>query len=389
MREQHDIAVVGSGVAGLAAALGCALRGMRIALVGAAPRLHQATPQAPFDVRIYALAPAATQLLERLRVWDKIAADRSCAVNRMRVFGDAGNELSFDAYGAAVERLATIVEESELLRVLATACDYQPTIERRSARFVALRVDDGGAIVELDNGRTLSAALVIGADGAASAVRAAVGISADEVAYGQQGVVCNFECEVAHQGVAFQWFCDEGVLALLPLPGNRVSMVWSAADALAAQLLALDANALAARVTQRSRALLGALRAIGPAQGFPLRRLAVSSPVGRRVVLIGDAAHVVHPLAGQGLNLGLGDVSAWLRVLDEREPFRDPGDAVLLRRYARARAEPIGLMRATTDGLTRLFSVDDPLARHLRNAGFSLVNALPPLKRALIRQALG
>lgn len=387
--QRVDIAVVGTGVVGLTAALGCAQLGFGVALIGPPARRHVPRDDAPFDERVYAIAPGAAALLARLGVWDKLEAARVARVDRMRVFGDADAALAFDAYAAAVERLATIVEESELARVLAAACDYQPAIRRESASLAALRVDADAARVELDGGRTIEARVVLGADGAQSAVRAAIGANADFHDYRQQGVVANFACERPHQDTAFQWFTDEGVLALLPLPGDRVSMVWSAPDALAAQLLQLAPDALAARVTRRSQHALGALASIGAARAFPLRRVRVDRLVAPRVALVGDAAHVVHPLAGQGLNLGLADVSEWLRVLAARESFRDCGDLVLLRRYERARAEPLALMRWTTDGLSRLFAADDPWVRRLRNAGLAAVERIAPLKRALIRHALG
>jgi ubiquinone biosynthesis UbiH/UbiF/VisC/COQ6 family hydroxylase len=224
-------------------------------------------------------------------------------------------------------------------------------------------------------------------------VRAAAGISAEQRPYGQTAVVANFRAERAHDATAFQWFCDEGIVALLPLADHAgepaVSLVWSAPDALAAQLLALDGAAFARRLTARCGGMLGELSPLGAARGFPLRLLKVAHLVGPRLALVGDAAHVVHPLAGQGLNLGLADVSELLAVVAGREAFRDTGDPVLLRRYARRRAEPIGLMRLTTDGLARLFGTDDPMARRLRNGGLALLNQIAPLKRALIRQALG
>lgn len=387
--SRADVAVVGAGVVGLAAALGCAQQRLKVALIGPPARRHEPREDAPFDVRIYAISPGASALLASLGVWDKIDPARLCRVERMRVFGDAGAALNFDAWGAAVERLATIVEESELVRVLAAACDYQPAIARTSASFVALRIGPQAARIELDDGRTIEARLVLGADGAHSAVRAAIGANADVFEYRQQGVVANFGCERAHQHTAFQWFTDEGVLALLPLPGSRVSMVWSAPDELAAQLVQLAPQALAERVVRRSDRALGSLEPIGPAHAYPLRRIEVDPIVAPRVALVGDAAHVVHPLAGQGLNLGLLDVSTLLRVAAAREPFRDPGDLVLLRRYARARAEPVALMRWTTDGLNRLFAADDPWLRRLRNAGLWAVERSGPLKRALIRHALG
>jgi ubiquinone biosynthesis UbiH/UbiF/VisC/COQ6 family hydroxylase len=387
--SECDVAVVGAGVAGLAAALGVAQLGLRVVLIG--PPARQFTPSvaAPFDARIYALAPATIALLERLKVWPQIDARRIQAVARMRVFGDAGDELSFDAYGAGVERLATICEEGELLRVLSLGAALAPRITRLQGGLQALAVETSAARIELDDGGRVQARLVIGADGAQSAVRAAAGIPFEAVPYPHTAVVANFACARRHDGVAWQWFCDEGVVALLPLPGNATSLVWSAPQALAEQLQALSPEALAARVTERSRATLGALTPLGGVSAFPLRRLTVDRLVQPRVALVGDAAHVVHPLAGQGLNLGLQDVSTLLDVIGARESWRDAGDPVLLRRYARQRAEPIGLIRFTTDSLARLFAVDDPLVRTVRNSGMSLVNRIGPLKSALIRHALG
>jgi len=391
--ETKDVVVVGAGVVGLAAALGCAHAGLQVTLVGPAPQVFVRSAAVPFDERIYALAPASVELLTRLRVWPQVDTTRTQAVARMRVFGDAGDELAFDAYGAAVERLATIGEEAELLRVLSTACDFAAGLEREIAPFVSMHTDGDLARVELGNGRALAARLVVAADGARSAVRASAGISAEEQAYGQTAVVANFRAQRAHDATAFQWFCDEGVVALLPLPDHggepAVSLVWSAPGELATSLLALDADALARRVAARSATVLGDLAPLGAARAFPLRQLKVAHLVGPGLALVGDAAHVVHPLAGQGLNLGLGDVSELLAVTAGREAFRETGDPVILRRYARRRAEPIELMRATTDGLARLFGIDDPLARRLRNRGMALVNQIGPLKRALIRHALG
>lgn len=389
-----DVAIVGAGVVGLACALGAAQAGLRVALIGPAPAAQAASSTAPFDARIYALSAGTQQLLQRLRVWPQIDAARLQPVARMRVFGDAGDELSFDAYGAAVERLATIAEERELLRVLSMACGFAGNITRVERVFAGVQIDADAAHVSLDDGSRLRCALLVGADGAESAVRAAAGINTQSHAYQQSGVVANFAAAQPHRGVAYQWFTEEGVVALLPLPSSSpdqhfVSLVWSAPVALAEQLLQLAPVELAQRVAERTQQMLGALTPAGAAHAFPLRRLQVDRLALPRVALVGDAAHVVHPLAGQGLNLGLQDVSELLRVLGAREAFRDLGDLSLLRRYERARAEPIQLMRFTTDGLARLFAAQQPAVKGLRNVGMSLVNALPPLKNALIRHALG
>lgn len=395
-----DVAVIGTGVAGLAAALGLSQLGLRVTLIGPAPRLAPPTPA--FDARIYALSPASMRLLEQLRAWGQVDAARVQPVQRMRVFGDAGDELSFDAYTTAVDRLATIAEERELLRVLALGVDLAPGIRRLLAPMQALHMQEGRATLHLADATQVRAALVIGADGADSGVRAAAGITAQVVPYDQTAVVMNLATTEPHEGVAWQWFTDEGVVALLPLPGRGVSLVWSAPDALAEQLQALQPQALAERVGRRILGTpkglgkrLGALSPLGTAtaasraHAFRLRRLRVDRLTVPGVALIGDAAHVVHPLAGQGLNLGLQDVSILLEVLRTRESWRGVGDPTLLRRYARRRAEAIDLMRWTTDGLARLFTWDDPLVRRARNTGMGVLNAVGPLKRALIRHALG
>jgi 2-polyprenylphenol 6-hydroxylase len=317
-----------------------------------------------------------------------------CAVEHMRIFGDDGPQLTFDAYGATVERLASMVEERELLRVLDAACGFQPTIKRISSSFVSFVANPDAVDIALE-GASVTIKLLVGADGANSSVRAAAGISATIKSYDQTAIVANFECTRPHLNTAWQWFTEEGVVALLPLPGERVSLVWSAPQQLASELAALEPNQLATRVAERcastagESASIGPLTAIGSSHTFPLQQIAVSRLIASRMALVGDAAHVIHPLAGQGLNLGLQDVALLHDVIRAREPFRDVGDAVVLRRYERGRAEALGLMRFTTDSLARVFAFDDPLVRRLRNAGLAAVNRLSPLKNALIRRALG
>ena len=389
-----DIAVVGSGIPGLAAALGFAQLGLSVVLIGPRATPHVPSRSAPYDPRIYAVAPSSVALLQGLGVWGSVDQQRVCAVEHMRVFGDDGPQLAFDAYGATVERLATIVEEGELLRVLDAACGFQPSIKRIYSSFTSLAAKADVIDVALESA-SIAVKLLIGADGASSSVRAAAGLNATVKSYAQTAIVANFECAHPHLNTAWQWFTDEGVVALLPLPGERVSLVWSAPDELASKLAAMNPDQLALRVTERcaspdgDNAAAGPLSAIGAAHTFPLRQVVVARLIGPRVALIGDAAHVIHPRAGQGLNLGLQDVALLHEVIRAREPFRDPGDVAVLRRYERGRAEALGLMRFTTDSLARLFAFDDPLVRRLRNAGLAAVNRLSPLKNALIRRALG
>jgi len=394
------VVVVGTGVVGLSAALGCAQAGSPVSLVGPVPSAAAAPPGGAWDARIYALSPAAVRLLARQRVWPQVDAARVCAVEQMQVMGDDGGHLRFDAQSAGVARLATICEESQLLRALWLACGLAPGIDHRARAFAGLSRAAAGAStaagaaagpiqVRLDDGQVLDADLLIGADGRLSSVRAAAGIGARLSGYGQTAIVANFAAQRPHDGIARQWFTDEGIVALLPLPGNVVSLVWSAPQALLAPLLALDEAAFTQRLEQRCAKALGGLQMLGQRHTFPLHRAIVDRLAQPGIALMGDAAHVVHPLAGQGLNLGLQDVSEFLRCLESREAWRGPGDAVLLRRYERARAEPIAMMRGTVDSLARLFGLGGSPARQLRNAGMTLVDAVLPLKNALIRHAMG
>jgi 2-octaprenyl-6-methoxyphenol hydroxylase len=220
-------------------------------------------------------------------------------------------------------------------------------------------------------------------------VRGAAGLVAARRPYGQTAVVANFDCERAHHGIARQWFLPDGsVLAWLPLAGRRISIVWSAPDAMAADVSALPPERLTARVAEAGGHALGALALLTPPALFPLALVRLPTPVAHRLALVGDAAHGVHPLAGQGVNLGFGDAQALAAVLAERGPVADPGASVLLARYARRRSEPVLAMQAVTDGLSRLFGVPSPWLSLLRNAGLTAVDRIPLLKRALAQPAL-
>jgi ubiquinone biosynthesis UbiH/UbiF/VisC/COQ6 family hydroxylase len=242
--------------------------------------------------------------------------------------------------------------------------------------------------LKLADGIELAARLVVGADGADSWVREQAGIAMTPGDYGQLGVVANFSCEKRHRGVAFQWFQRDGVLALLPLPGNRVSIVWSIVQERAERLLALPADELAAEVRTASRGVLGELDLITPAVAFPLRLQRVAQFVRPRVALIGDAAHNVHPLAGQGVNLGFRDARVLAATLDEKEARYDCGDYALLRRYERARREDVAAMQFTTHALQKLFTNERVWIARARNAGLKLVDRQPQLKNFLVRQAV-
>lgn len=381
---EFDAVVVGGGLVG--AALARALRGAQLALIA---RERPAAPGAGFDSRVYAVSPGNARFLAGLQAWQRMPEARVTPVHAMRVHGDGKSVLEFDAYRAGVSELAWIVEDGWLQDALWQELAAQDGLQLFApAACERLEVGAEAARLALRDGRTLAARLVIGADGAHSSMREQAGIRVREHAYGQVAVVANFACQRRHDNVASQWFQGGPVLALLPLPGDHVSMVWSTTQAHAAHLLALAPSALALEVAQASQHALGELAVVTPARGFALRRLIAARMVAPRLALVGDAAHVVHPLAGQGANLGFQDARELAQVLAARGPYRDPGDLRLLRRYERARAEAILAMRGAVHGLYWLFDVRSAPLAWLRNAGLDLTNRLSVMKNVLMRQAM-
>jgi len=388
-----DICIVGNGAVGKAAALGFAQAGLRVAVLC---RSAVALPiSAQWDVRVFALNHIAHDLLSSLKVWDALDLQRVAPVTEMNVRGGKAaddGQLAFDAYGARTGELAWIVEDKNLNHALDTAMKFAQNLSLITGVAASLHADQDGAQIILEDGSQIKASLIVGADGAQSWVRGQCDIGLDYRSYGQQGVVTNFECEIPHNGVAHQWFVEEqGIIALLPLPGNRVSLVWSAPDALAATLLREPLSALVSRLEEYCLDTLGHLTPVLPEdiKAFPLRLIRPHSMIAQRVALIGDAAHAVHPLAGHGMNLGFGDVVSLLALMKSREDHCDCGDAKLLERYRRSRKEDVLLMQITTDGLARLFGSDLAPLRLARNAGLNLLNRLPVLKNKLISHAMG
>lgn len=384
--SRYDILIVGAGLSG--ASLACALRGSRYRIGLIERRPPQVAPD--WDARIYAISPANVEFLQRCGVWPLLDAGRIAAVERMEIFGDAGGRLRFSAYECGMQSLARIVEAGRMSSELWETAKRQPNIDLLyPAETQSLRVDADAARLTLADGRVLESSLIVGADGVDSRVREAAGLRASVRPYGELGVVANFECERPHGAAAFQWFRADGILAWLPLPGNRISIVWSTPEAHARELLALDGEAFAARVEAAGGARLGRLRMITPAAGFPLRFMKLDSSVGERVALIGDAAHAVHPLSGHGINLGFQDARELADRLLALPAFRDCGESAVLRGWQRARAEETLLVREMTDGLHRLFRPSfAPLIR-LRNVGLSLAGSLAPLRSVLARYAAG
>ncbi len=383
---QPDVVVVGGGLVGKAAALALAQTGLHVRLCGvrdAAP-----APAAGFAQRIYAFNAASRALLQRLRVWDQVPAARVQPVASMRIAGD-GAALRFDAAEQGVEALAWIAESDAIERALDLALRFERGVALQPQRVVAALRAAHDWTLQLDDGSHLRCALLLGADGRSSRVRGWAGIGQRSRPYGQTAVVANFACDGAHGATAHQAFTDDGVIALLPLPQQQVSLVWSAPDALAAEFMH-DPERLTQRLVQALPALgaqhLGALRAAGEVGGWPLLLQRAHSLVGDGAALLGDAGHVLHPMAGHGLNLGLQDVQALAAVLAARG-VQSCADARLLRRYARARAEQILALELATDGLHRLYAPS--WLAPLRALGLSATEHLPAVKRWLAGYASG
>ena len=392
MDFNSDISVVGDGAIGKALAIGLAQQGYSVTLLRPSARPAPAT--ASWDTRVYALNRKARDLLLRLRVWDAMDQARIAPVEAMLVHGDSqrAGHLNFNAWNARTEQLAWIVEDSNLEQALDGALRYAQRLQVVQGRAARLRQDADHSLLELEDGSRISSRLLAGADGRHSWVRGQCDIGMTYRSYNQKGVVCNFHCSQPHLGRAQQWFLGrDGIVALLPLPGNRVSLVWSAPDALAEDILSQPQTQLAATLSALPGQLAGELSPLEPQamQAIPLLFIQAESMVGLRVALAGDAAHAVHPLAGHGMNLGFGDVAALMDLLDSDDARQDCGDDRLLRRYARMRREEVLLMQVATDGLERLFASDIEPLRIARNMGMNLLDRLPFIKRRLITQALG
>ena len=390
MSGRYDLVIAGGGMVG--AALACALAGcgLRIAVVEARPPRRQ-WPEDSIDQRVSAISVASERIFRGLGAWEAMVARGVSPFLEMRVW-DAGGSgaIHFDSADLGVARLGHIIEN----RVIQTAL-----LERLEAGGVELicpavierfRRGTEGLRLYLEDGAELRTALLVGADGAASRVRELAGIGTRGWSYEQQAVVAWVRTRQSHEHTAWQRFLPEGPLAFLPLRDGRSSIVWSTTPARAEALLAMDETDFCAALGEAFEHRLGQVLEAGPRAAFPLRLQHARRYVGERLVLVGDAAHTIHPLAGQGVNLGLLDAAALAEVIRDRlQRGRDFAATAALRRYERWRKGDNLLTMAVMDGFQRLFGTDFPPLRLARNAGLTAVDRAQPLKNLFMRHAMG
>lgn len=395
MTRDCDVAIVGGGMVGAALALLLVRHGRvpaaRILIVEPKPAVAPA-PGSPIGLRVSNIAPGNRERLQQLGVWAQLDASRVASVQRMAIWhegvpADSPDVLRFDAAEQGAAELGAIVENDALQAALLAQCQVSG-ITLLQDRVRSLAIESSGAQLELEQG-TVRAQLVVGADGAASAVRGMAGLPAGTRDYGQRAIVAVVRTSRPHHGTAWQRFLDTGPLALLPLPGDSCSIVWSATEARAAALMALPAPEFDAALTVASAGVLGNLEVTGERAAFALRRLQVQKYVAPRLALVGDAAHVIHPLAGQGVNQGFEDAAALALQLGQRPERESPGALAALRRYERERRAGNALMGGVVDGLDRLFTGSGPLTSWVARSGMALVARAAPLRRLLVRQAAG
>ncbi|HEY0333821.1 MAG TPA: UbiH/UbiF family hydroxylase [Stenotrophomonas sp.] len=388
-RAGVDVAITGGGVVGAACALALAEAGLSVTLIeGRQPPRWRA--DAP-DLRVYAFAADNAALLDSLGVWPQVRAARVQPYRRMRVWdAGGGGELTFDADAFGREQLGWIVENDLLVDRLWAALPGAGVQLHCPARVEALEQDERGVRLRLDNGERVDAAMAIAADGAESTLRELAGITVSRRDYGQRGLVAFVQTERPHESTAWQRFLATGPLAFLPFADGRSSIVWTLPEDQAQRLLDVEEGAFARELEQAFAGRLGKVRLASPRATFALRRQLVRDHVAGRVLVLGDAAHVVHPLAGQGVNLGLRDVAA-LRalVLDARQRRVDWHASHRLRRWARERRSENAMAAYGFDAINKVFSNDEMHLTLARGAVLGLAGRLPPLVDLLWRRAAG
>ncbi len=394
--KNFDIAVIGAGIVGSCAALSLARAGYRVALVEAhEPKAwSEETP----DLRVVALAADNQRLLDSCGVWKKISERRTQSYMEMRVWdAAAGNELHLSASQQAQESLGAIVENNNIADALWQAIKHENRIHCFCPDKLESIEQESTVTIHLKNGAVIEAGLVLGADGASSKVRELLGLKTDKKDYGQRGVVAFVKTEQPHQSTAWQRFLPTGPLAFLPFSDGRCSIVWTLPNDEAERLLLSDEESFCNELTRAFDARLGKVTEVSQRAAFPLQRQLSKEMLVGRVALIGDAAHTVHPLAGQGVNLGLRDVAALLELLGEAgsapENSKQKNTVQIsqhkLERWARQRTSENAIAAYSFEAINLVYSNDDVLPTLLRGHAFGIANALPPIRNFLLKQAAG
>lgn len=381
-----DVVIVGAGLVGLTAAIAMAKQHQRVMLVDSRPPKGE-VPTQSWDARIYALTEHTITWLKDLGIWPHLDAARINPIDAMALWEPQhSTPLTLRAEDANLVQMGCILENSNLMRAcLQTLADLQ--VEVTIAKPISIQYQAQSAVVMLDSQQTIHAKLVIAADGVDSWVRQQAQIGVSFKSFQQTAIVANFKTELPHRDIAKQWFQPHETLALLPLPDQIVSMVWSVPAARAQSLLSLTGEALAQAVRDASQGVTGGLTLCGEVLSFDLNQQTAQTFVSERVVLVGDAAHQVHPMAGQGVNLGFRDVMQLTEMTTKLSTMHDIGDEGFLRRYARARQLDVVRMNALTSGLDSVFATSAGWLQTLTGRSMQAVNRQTWLKKYLVQTA--
>ncbi len=384
-----DVIVVGAGLVGLAAAVALSLQHQHVVLVSDKPAASANPTLSPggWDERVYALTPGIEAWVKAIGVWDFVDENRVSAIDAMHIWG-AESDLQLTAADANVAKLGLIVENQQLIAALWQQVRALGVTVISDATCASIEYTADAVILHVEPARKINAKLVVAADGLRSWVRQQANIGVDVKKYQQVAVVANFLAENPHRGIAKQWFGAHDVLALLPLPDQHVSMVWSVSTEKAAHLLALSSEALCEQVQAQSQGLSGKLKQVGQVKTAVLNQQTASQLIAERIVLVGDAAHQIHPMAGQGVNLGFRDVMQLAQLTAKLHSMQDIGEHTFLRQFERSRKADIISMNGLTSGLDYLFATEQMLLKKLTNWGLQRIARQATLKKLLIKQVV-
>ena len=387
--ERVELIVVGGGLSGLTLAIACAAAGIEVAVIDRED--PAAMVDEPFDGRATAIAHGSQQVLEGIGLWPLVEAEAEPILEIRVADGESPLFLHYDHRDLGDVPLGYIVENRVLRRALIARARELPSLRHLAPLSVEhVERDAASATALLGDGRRLKGELVAACDGKNSPLRRAAGIRTIDWTYPQTGIVCTVRHELPHRGVAVEHFLPAGPFAILPMTGQRSSIVWTERADLAPEILALDEAGFAGELARRFGDFLGEIEVTGPRWSYPLSLLHAERYTAPRLALVADAAHVIHPIAGQGLNLGIRDIAVLAElIVDQRRLGLDIGGPELLRRYERWRRFDNVTLAAVTDGLNRLFSNALPPIQLMRDLGLAAVDRLPPLKRLLMRHAMG